>query len=61
MFTVSAGVIYMRPFAIDFKKSGTRVSFIYFVLFITPYARLLLLVELAIDLFMHMIALLPVT
>ena len=40
----------MRPFAIDFKKSGTRVSFIHFLLFITPYARLLLLVELAIDL-----------
>lgn len=25
VFTVSAGVIYMRPFAIDFKKSGTRI------------------------------------
>jgi hypothetical protein len=26
VFTVAAGVVYMRPFAIDFKKSGTRVS-----------------------------------
>lgn len=25
VFTVSSGLIYMRPFAIDFKKSGTRV------------------------------------
>lgn len=26
VFTVSAGKIYMRPFAVDFKKSGSRVN-----------------------------------
>jgi len=25
VFTVSAGMIYMRPFAVDFKKSGSRI------------------------------------
>ena len=25
VFTVSGGLVYMRPFAISFKKSGSRV------------------------------------
>ena len=60
MFTVSAGVIYMRPFAIDFKKSGTRVSFILSVVYYTlcPLTSARRACNRPV---MHMIALLPVT